>query len=122
MLGPLFDLKVPESALPQLMQELQIGGTRAWQSRRILLGGRSIRFDLFRRDGSDLVRHGYQMGREADEVLRALVAALIHVERAVDLELDRVDPDRWVAIVFRDEAPGIGFVAAHRVAKSSEAH
>src|SRR6478735_6866230 len=47
----------------------------------------------------------------------AFAPALIHVDRAVQFELDGVQAGGRIAVVFGDEAAGIGLVASDRIAK-----
>ena len=65
-------------------------------------------------------RPGFRDRRRRSERGRALVAPLVHVERAVDLELDRVQAGRRVAVVLGDEAARIGLVAADHVAAAAQ--
>src|ERR1039457_6663300 len=50
----------------------------------------------------------------------ARVAALVHVKRAVDLELDGMEAGSRVAVMLGDEAAGIGLIPAHGVAQATQ--
>ena len=62
------------------------------------------------------LRQRLEVGGQTAEAGGALEAALVHVERAVELELDGMQARGRVAVMLGDEAAGIGLVAAHRVA------
>src|SRR4051794_18675165 len=47
-----------------------------------------------------------------------LAPPLVHIDRAVELELDRVQAGRRIAVMLGDEAARIGLVAADRIAES----
>src|SRR3546814_10327045 len=57
-----------------------------------------------------------QVAGQAGEPRGLLVAALVHVEAALDLDLQGVDPGFRAAVVAGHEAAGIGGVAVHPVA------
>src|SRR3954462_2699717 len=81
-----------------------------------LFGRGAIRPQLLERDGGKALRQGVEVCRQTIEARGALEAALVHVERTVELELDGVQPPRGIAVMLGDEAAGIGLVAADRVA------
>ena len=51
------------------------------------------------------------------DAVEQLVAALVHVQSAIDFELDGMQARSRVAVVLGDEAAGIGLVASDRIAK-----
>src|SRR5215472_359363 len=56
------------------------------------------------------------------ERVRPLQATLVHVQRTVDLELNRMQAGGRIAIVLGDETSRIGLVAAYRIAPFPERH
>ena len=72
-------------------------------------------------DVGDGVGQHRKVGGDLLEARGALAAALVHVYRAVQFDLDGVQPARRVAVMLGDEATGIGFVAAERIAHAAEA-
>src|SRR6185312_14444675 len=85
-----------------------------------LLSGGPIRPQLFQRDLTQPPRQCVEIGPQAREVLRTLVAPLVHVKRTVDLELDGVQPGGRVAVMFGDEAASIRLVAGDAVAEPAQ--
>src|SRR5664280_2594282 len=61
-----------------------------------------------------------QIGRQLAERAGTRVAALVHVKRAVDLELDGVQAGGRVAVMLGYEAAGIGLIPAHGVAQAAQ--
>src|SRR4051812_24974103 len=60
------------------------------------------------RDIGDGRHHGVEMAREGVEAGTTGNAPLVHVEPAVDLDLDGVEARGRPAVMFGDEATGIG--------------
>src|SRR5665647_2136610 len=82
-----------------------------------LFGRGAVRPQLLQRDLAQTPGHRLQVGRKPCEPADTLVTAFVHVERAVDLELDGMEARGRVAVMLGDEAAGIGLVAAHGVAQ-----
>src|SRR5581483_11085470 len=82
-----------------------------------LLGRGAVRAQFLERDGGNHLGEAFQVGRQAGEAGGALVAPLVHVQGAIDFELDGMQARGWIAVVLGDEAAGIGLVAAHRIAE-----
>ena len=85
-----------------------------------LLGRRAIGPQLLKRDGGERVGEGLEVRRQPGKTGGALEAALIHIKRPVELQLDRVQPGSGIAIMLGDEATGIRLVAADRVTKPAQ--
>jgi hypothetical protein len=58
------------------------------------------------------------VGDQPGEATGARETGLVHVERAVDLDLQGMDADLRPPVGLRDVSPGIGLVARHRVAEA----
>jgi two-component system, cell cycle response regulator CpdR len=86
----------------------------------LLLGGRAVGLELLQGNGGDSLGQGLQVSSHPTEGGGALESPLVHVDRAVELELDRVEAGSWIAVVLGDESPGIGLVAAHRIAQRAQ--
>src|SRR5688572_4051080 len=59
--------------------------------------------------------HCHQLGREPRKIVgqrieagRFLKRPLVHIEAAVDFDLQRMEATRWPPVMFGDEATGIG--------------
>src|SRR5690242_21590901 len=70
---------------------------------------------LLERNSSQPVGQKLKVRRQPAEAGGTLEAALIHVERAVELDLDGVQACGRVAVMLGDAAAGVGLVAAHCV-------
>src|ERR1700738_5262051 len=77
-----------------------------------LLGGRAIGLELLQGNDGDSLGQGLQVSSQPTERGGALEPPLVHIDRAVELELDRVETGSRIAVVLGDEPPGIGLVAA----------
>ena len=66
------------------------------------------------RDGGQPVGQHLHMGGQDVKRSGTLELPLVHVEPAVELELNRMQPRRGVAVVLRDEPARVRLVAAHR--------
>src|SRR5262245_36039177 len=87
---------------------------------RKLFSGGAVRPQLFDWDQGQAVGEDFELAGKSHERRNALVAALVHVQRAVDLELYRMQPGRRISVVLGDEAPRIGLVAADRVTEAAQ--
>src|SRR5258705_3320370 len=76
-----------------------------------LFSGGAIRPQLLDRERRKAIRERFEIGSQASEGRRALEAPLVHVERAVELELDGMQPGSRIAVMLGNEAAGIGLVA-----------
>src|SRR5262249_27953845 len=81
-----------------------------------LLGRRPVGPQFRDRDGGKAIRERLEVGGQTREGRRVLETPLVHIKRAVELELDGVQAGGRVAVVLGDEASGIRLVAADRVA------
>src|SRR6476659_7104610 len=77
-----------------------------------LFGRSAVGPQLLERDGGERL----EVVRQPGEGGRALEAALVHIKRAVELQLDGVQAGGRIAVVLGDEAPRIRLVAAYRIA------
>src|SRR5215469_15113877 len=84
-----------------------------------LLRGGAIRSQFFDRHPNKAVGPNFEFLRQLGKRCRRLIAALIHVQRAVDLELNRMQPGSRIAVMLGDEAAGIWLVAAHGIAETA---
>src|SRR5665647_2557893 len=85
-----------------------------------LFGRRPIGVQLFQRDLAQALRQRVQVASQPPEAAGALVAALIHIKRAVDLELDGMQAGGRIAVMLGDKAPGIGLIPAYGVAQGPQ--
>src|SRR6478609_644918 len=77
---------------------------------------RQLAFDIRDHLGKGLGQVVSQNG----EARLLLHVALVHVERAVDLDLECMPPEGGLAVMLGDEAARVRLVADHRVAASSQ--
>src|SRR5437870_8619972 len=82
-----------------------------------LLRRRLERAEIPERDMRQRFRQRAEIGGHLRKAGAALAPPLVHIDRAVELELDGVQSAGRVAIVLGDEAAGIGLVAADRIAE-----
>ena len=108
-LGRLQPRAAPFFALPE-NASLQNGWPRS------LGRGGAVGPQVFERNLAEPAGQEFHVCRDPGEALSPLVAPFVHVKRAIDLELDGVQPRGRIAVVLGDEAAGIGLVAADRVA------
>ena len=83
--------------------------------RHALFGRGAVRPQLLDRQRRYLVSQGFEVGGHARKAARLLEPPLVHVERAVEFELDGVQAGGRVAVVLGDEPASIGLVAADRI-------
>src|SRR5262245_51515945 len=76
-----------------------------------LFRSRLERTEFAERDGGEHVGKPREIGRHLRKIRSALAPPLVHIDRAVELELDGVQAARGVAVMLGDEAAGIGLVA-----------
>ena len=76
------------------------------------------RAEIVERDGRQRIRERPEIRRYLPEAWAALALAFIHIDRAVEFDLDGVQAAGRVAVVLGDEAAGVGLVARERVAKA----
>src|SRR5437870_5301180 len=86
-------------------------------SARLLRGGLE-RSEIGQRDGRAGVGKSGDVGGDPRKIRAALAAALVHVDCAIELDLDRMQRAAGIAVMLGDEAARIGLVAADRVAKA----
>ena len=67
--------------------------------------GGAIGPQFLERNGGQPVGQHLQVGRKAAEPRRMLEAAFVHVERAVELDLDGVQARGRIAVMLGDEPP-----------------
>src|SRR5579859_321882 len=80
------------------------------QSAARLLGGGPVGTQLLKCDLVQPIRIHFEVAGDALERLRSFEAPLIHVEPAVDLELDRVKAGSRVPVMLRDEPSGVRLI------------
>src|SRR5215813_5350604 len=85
-----------------------------------LFGRGAIGPQLIDRDLGKPLRQRLEVSCHVRKCCRSFVAPLVHIECAVDLELDRMQADRRISIVLGDEAPGIWLVAADHIAQATQ--
>src|SRR5262245_54344838 len=88
--------------------------------RRYLFRRRPVGAQLLVRERGKPLRQRLQVGGQTVERGRTLEPPLVHIERAVELELDGMQPGGRIAVVLGDEASGIGLVAADRIALAAQ--
>src|SRR6516162_11014505 len=86
-----------------------------------LFSGGAIRPQLFDWNLSEPISQYFEFLCQLNESGRGFVSAFIHVQRAVDLKLNGVQPGCRVAVMLGDEAAGIWLVAAYGVAEAAHA-
>src|SRR6516165_11957113 len=86
-----------------------------------LFSGGAIRTQFLDWDLDETVGQYFEFLRKLGKGSRGFVSAFIHVERAVDLKLNGVQPGGRVAVMLGNEAARIWLIAAHGVAKAAHA-
>src|SRR5215831_6166209 len=107
--------------LPRLGPLPQGGRPFFMAGRPALFGGGAIRPQFFDRHPGKAVGQKFEFLRQFGKGCRRLIAALIHVQRTVDLKLNRVQSGSRIAVMLGDEAAGIWLVAAHGIAEAAHA-
>src|SRR5438270_8759060 len=82
-----------------------------------LLRSRLERAEIAERHRGQRVGEAREIRNHLRKARRAFAAALVHIDRTVELELHGVESARRIAVMLGDEAAGIGLVAADRIAK-----
>src|SRR3954465_8089666 len=89
---------------------------REWNGGPLLRRGLE-RSEIAKRHGRERVGHRAEISRHLCEPRSTLAPPLVHVDRAVEFELDGMQAARRIAVMLGDEAAGIGLVAADRIAE-----
>src|SRR5450756_3244651 len=66
------------------------------------------------------LRQDSEIGGHACKARAALAPPFVHVDRAVEFELDGMQAGGRIAVMLGDEAAGIGLVPAHGVAQAAQ--
>src|SRR5215216_4948097 len=82
-----------------------------------LLRRRLERPEIAKRHRRQRIGYRAEISRYLREPRSTLATPLVHVDRAVEFELDGVQPACRIAVMLGDEAAGIGLVAADRIAE-----
>ena len=73
--------------------------------------------EIIKRNRSQRLGQGRKVARHLRKSCAARAPPLIHVDRAVEFELDGMQPGCRVAVMLGDEAAGIGLVTPDRIAE-----
>src|SRR5262249_22856517 len=85
-----------------------------------LLGSRAIGPQLLQRDFAKALGQCLHVGCQATECRRSLIAALVHIKGAIDLELDGVQPRSRIAVVLGDKSAVVWLITADRIAERAQ--